>query len=203
MGRESFFGRNLVGQENWARRGADDAKLAGTVSQAYFDNAYNSLDARLTTLETKFLLWSQRYAARAQSTASTGVPNATTTKITFNSVTYQDQSGLWRTASNDYLAPVAGLYAIAATLYISGGTILTPMIFVNGSPAAYGSRYAISPGDMIGMVYDEISLAAGATVDIRVENASGSGTATTNTNALGLPRVSIHRRGPAPPSVLA
>lgn len=56
MGRESFFGRNLVGQENWARRGADDAKLAGTVSQAYFDNAYNSLAARLDTAEAKLSL---------------------------------------------------------------------------------------------------------------------------------------------------
>ena len=184
MAENTFFG--VVGQGLFELRGASDARLA-------------AIETRLAAAEATIAQYTPQVAALVRmNAASMSVPNASTPKVLLDQVLHQTAPAFFRPATNDFLIPRDGLYVVSAHVYYADGTILTPIIYLDGVAVMHGIRGIADTGafDAMESVYAEMNLNAGDVIDLRIDNLSGSGSATVYSGASAITRMTVRRVGP-------
>lgn len=132
-------------------------------------NATSIVSANIT--DKRLFVGSTPFRARAFQSTIQSIPNATFTKLTIDTVSYDPNSNLDVVTNHRYTAPVTGYYRVTGSvLMASAATGLIAKIYVNGSPVT-----ASIQGTLLGgLAADEIHLNAGDFVEVFVSQSSGA-----------------------------
>lgn len=113
-------------------------------------------------------------------TSDQSITANTTTKVQFNSETYDVQSEFDSATNYNFTATVAGKYLVTSTLNVSGtsGDQIIVSIFVNGAAYSQSANFLPVGASLTTTISEVLSLSATNTVDIRVKDPSNNCTVT-------------------------